>query len=575
MVTSGWRMGRDPNLLVLALGCIALLVLALFIPFSGFWVVDSGLRYLQVVNIVDRHHFGGFWLDYPLQQWDPAFELVPFGLVQTFVHNTRLYAQYPPWFCYASAPFYALWGHVGLRILPLVSAMGLLLGVAVLARQCGFRNYALVAALVVFGSPLLPYAYTFWDILPALFFGVWGLVLALESEHRGSTPLAVAAGVTWWLAFLMREEYLLWVAACFLPMLVRPTARRYVLVAGAVFGIGAVALMVVNQALIGKPLFFQASTGSGKAWDYTWSIASRGWVAYRYLAFVQGVPAADAALFCALGAAAFLPCAVNDFQRIMLLTVSLAAAAVVRFFAWDSTQPIVTQYLLNSLAVATPLAFAGFPAWDLSCCAQHADQERVRLRTAVVAALLFLTFTLALSVPSSALGLNFGPRLLLPIYPPLLLGGLHLLWWAIKLSQANLRRWILLVSAAYLAFGFADSGVYLTRLAVQYRQISRLETFFDRVEPQLPIVTEQSWFVTMLPNIFYKRVILPGWDGAKVSKVYELVKQLSPQGFLYVTKSPWHSGNKDGSPKVLPIEIPPSLRPVDSAFSLYVYKVNL
>lgn len=568
-----WKFGADGNSVVVAIACLGLLGLSFFIPSTGVWVVDTGLRYLQVVNIVDRHHFGGFWLDYPLQKWDPAFEFVPFGLIQTFVHEGRLYAQYPPWFCYVSAPFYAVWGEFGLRLLPLASAIGLLFGVGALARLCGFRRYSLAAALVLLGSPILPYAYIFWDILPALFFGVWGLVLALQSERSQSVRLAAGAGVMWWGAFFMREEYLLWAAACLLPMLGRRSSRHYAFVAGLVFAAGALTLMAVNNVLVGVPLFFQASTGSGKAWEYTWSFASRGWVAYRYLAFVQGTPLADAALFLALGAVTFLPRAANDRQRFLLLAVSLHAAIIVRFFAWDFTKPLVTQYLVNSFAAATPLAFAGLVAWHTSCPGAR-NHERIALCTATIIALLFLFFTLALSVPSSAVGLNFGPRLLLPIYPALLLGGLDVLSQAASCIGGHVRRWFLVLSAASLALGFGDSVVYLARLALQYRQMSRLESFLDNLAPQLPIVTEQSWFATMFPTLFYKRTILPAWDGEKVPSVYNLVTRLSPKGFLYVAKQQRRPKDNDSQSKLIPVEIPPHLRPVDSAFSLYLYKVT-
>ncbi len=559
------------------LGLLSLSVLltgiGLLIPCEGIWVVDCGLRFLQLVNIVERHSFGGFWLDYPLQQLDPAFDLVPFGLIQTFVHTGRLFAQYPPWFCYATAPFYALFGQCGPRVLPLITGIWLLWGIARLASLCKLRRSYLIAGTVLFGTPLLPYVYIFWDIIPALAFAVWGQMLLLEAVERASLPRALAAGALLWLAFVMREEYLLWAACCLVAATLVRVPLRLILGTATAFGIGALLTMAINRALIGVPLFFQASTGSGKSWEYSWSLGSRGWVAYRYLAFVQGAPMADAGLLLALGCLAFVPRITAVKQKILFLFLGSVAAFIARFYAWDMKHPIVTQYLVSSMAASAPLVFLGFSQWELPHGEQQATANRP-LRFTVICSILFLFLTLALSVPSSAVGLNFGPRLLLPIYPGFVLGAFAVIQGLAQETQGSGARVLKALVAILIGIGFADSVVHLDRLTLQYRQIARMEKFLSQTYPGKPVLAEQSWFATMFPRLFYSRPILPAWDGTKVAKSYDMAKQLSPEGFLYVAKRPLRSQSARLAEKVQEIKVPATIRSCDSAFEFYLYYVR-
>ncbi|MGB9692548.1 MAG: hypothetical protein ACPL7D_10310 [Candidatus Sumerlaeaceae bacterium] len=570
-----FKLGPIPDRNIWAAGALSALLIAIgfLIPCEGVWVVDCGLRLLQLINIVGRHHFGGFWLDYPLQHLDPNFELVPFGLIQTFVHGGRLFAQYPPWFSYATAPFYALFGQCGLRVLPLFTGILLFWGIIWLSRLCGLERPTIPASVAIFATPILPYVYIFWDIIPALAFAVWGQVYLLDATRRSSLPRAVGAGVLLWLAFVMREEYLLWAICCFLAVLLLRPAWRLVAVSAGVFAAGAIALMVVNHAVIGVPLFFRASTGSGKSWEYTWSLASRGWVAYRYLAFVQGAPLADAGLLLALGCLAFVRSASSLQHRVLLVALGTLGAIVTRFFAWDTKQPIVSQYFVNAMVASAPIVFFGLTLWDAPRSG-HGRFESLNLRSVVVCSLLFLALTLALSVPSSAVGLNFGPRLLLPIYPGLVLAAFAVMRELWSGGQGPYHRALKALVAFLVLLGLADSVVYLDRLVHQYRQISRLEKFLAATDPGEPIVTEQSWLATMFPRLFYSRVILPGWDGTKIAKSYELAKQLSSTGFLYVAKRPLRLGSSSLAEKLQQIDIPENSRSCDSAFEFYLYHVR-
>jgi hypothetical protein len=567
------RAARLSQMQILGLVALAIILLEVVIPHEGVWVVDTGLRYLMLVNIVDRHHFGGFWLDYPLKHLDPGYKFVPFGVIQTFVFGDRLFAQYPPWFVYATAPFYAALGKAGLRILPVAMGLVLLWGVARLAQLCGMRRYATAATIAVVGTPIFPYIFIYWDIIPALAFGVWGLVLLLEAERRNSVPIALGAGFVLWLAFLMREEYMLWAGCCLGPMLLNRTSRRYAFAAGAIFAPLLGMMLLINKQLIGVPLFFQATTGSGIKWEYTWSWSSRWWVIYFYLGYIRGLWFTGPLLFLAIGAVAFLPWVKRCSHQVILLGLCVFAAVILRCLVWDFHKPIANQHHLSSLVVASPIAFAGLFALRLrddSCSAE----QRSAFQLAVLSALLFLGVTLALSVPSSAVGLNFGPRLMLPIYPGLTLGALSVLSQGVRACSGQARRVFVALSAVLIFIGFADSLIYVQRLTLQYKQIARLEKFFENLEPGLPIATEKGWFVTMFPYLFYKRPILPAWSGDEMIQVYQLLQRLSPEGFIYVAERSHRTRRDHPTSKLEEISIPPESRPIDPAFEFYLYRVR-
>jgi len=552
-----------------------LTAIGFFIPVQGFWVTDCGMRYLQLINILDRHHFGGFWLDYPLSNEDPNYELLPMGRIQTFVHNGRLFAQYPPWFNYVCAPFYAVLGKVGLRVLPLVAAFLLLWSTYATARFLGHSRPGLATLGVLFATPIFPYVYIYWDLIPALAFAVTGQYFFLQAVRCESFRDAVLSSFFLWLAFVMREEYLLWTAGFFAAALGLRFPIRLLITTAVLFFTGALIVMAVNMHFIGSPLFFRAITGRSTVWDYTWSLSSRGWVAYRYMATVTGEVFRDCGIFVALCGLAFLPLAQRPVHQLALCLAAFIAALYVRTISWDFSKPVVTSFLVNSFASASPIAFLGLRLWQTPMRNSEGAGESRWLQLLCLTATIFLGITLWLSIPNSAVGLNFGPRLLLPVYPAFMLGAATVVESVWRQRFVPLVKYSCFVLCGLVILGVFDSLFYLVRLSIQQFQIERMRVAMESTEPHRAILTEKEWLATMLPELFYQRPIMAAWDAQRGMRALDVAKKLSPEGVLVVTSksSPprWLSQAKN----IEQIDIASKVKFVDTAFSFYLFRASI
>jgi hypothetical protein len=515
--------------------CCVLVLVSFAVPGKGFWVVDCGARYLQLVNIVDRHHFGSFSIDYPIRDLDPGFRLLPMSPIQAFVREGKLYSQYPPWFAYLVAPVYAVAGPAAMRLAPLLSGMFLLFGCWKLAFSAGLRRPHVAALVCLFGTPLLPYCFTFWDIIPATACAVWSLWFAVEALNRGCRRRALWSGVLCAVAFLLREEFLIWGACQFGALLLERGKRHIAIIGGCVFAAGCAALMTANYRFAGTPLFFFTGTGSGVNETVTWRFGTRPTVAYLYLAYVTGGKLADFLLFAGVCGLAFLPATRNAAGRLAITAVALACTLAIRFWLWDVAKPLVTQYNVNSMASAAPIVFAGLRLWRRDRNGDGASAVRAVLaRTA----LGFIGATLVLSVPWSAVGFHWGPRLLLPAYPVLAVVAFAGLAPAFSGMHFSSRRLVAAFVVLMIAIGFVDSAYYVVRLRTKVRMSSELLSFLRKTEPGVPILTNVQWLATDVPELFCERPIIDLSNPGRQGEAFDAARAIHETGAVLVTSGP-------------------------------------
>ncbi|MCX7962887.1 MAG: hypothetical protein N2644_00165 [Candidatus Sumerlaea chitinivorans] len=547
------RRHRSSELRVLILASLAIVLLSFAVPLRGWWTGDCGLRYLILHNIVDRHPWQGFWLEYPLRHLDPEYEFRPFLIIQTFVHKGQLFAQYPPWFCYLSAPFYALAGRMGMRFVTVVAGLLLLYGAYKLAKYVGVRRPSWAASVVVFGTPVLPYIYTFWDVIPALAAAVWATYFALRVVEGHSKTDWMWAALAFFFAFLMREEYLLWTAcvwAALLPSVFLRRGWRPFLAMVVCAGAAMASVMLANRALVGHYLFFHASTGSGVAPEFSWSLSSRLNTAFYYLARIEAPqlnPLAinDLLKFSYLCTLALIP-HTNGKTAIALLVLGTLGAVLVRTHLWAPGNPVTTQWVANSLSAATSLVFVGLYLWRPAFWRWQMT-EHLRACALAAGSVLFLAATVCLSVPGSETKLNFGPRLLLSIYHGLIIAVFALLpGWLDRMPTPTMRQVAGTLVAVLVGIGCIDSAVFLSRLRWKVNLSNHFSEVVSAIAPQAPILTDMWYIATDPAELFYARHLLSleaASDSARQQRLMEICKQLNPtEALLLISKDsppPW------------------------------------
>jgi len=164
----------------------------------------------------------------------------------------------------------------------------LLYGCYALAQHAPSHLPACAAFAVRFDAPILPYVYTFWDIIPAMAAGVWGMYFILKAVETDHLKDSLFGALSLFFAFDMREEYLLWASCVFAVVLPLVRYWRSYLFGVTGFAFTAIALVVVNRTIVGHSLFFHATTGSGLLPEYSWTLSSRPVTAFLYLARVSG-----------------------------------------------------------------------------------------------------------------------------------------------------------------------------------------------------------------------------------------------------------------------------------------------
>lgn len=506
-------------------GVLLLLVICPFIPLFGFWVVDCGTKYLEMINIAERHSFRRINIDYPLQSLDPEFILNDATTYHSNVLKGRLYTQYPPAFPFISGVLYRLVGKSALRIIPLISAVVLLFLISRLAVLCGVRRPEVAALIAIFATPLLPYAFEFWETLPALVPAVAALVLLGNCEETGCWRRAAFGGVCAGAAFAIREQYLLW-GLCLsvsLPLLyprglkvLMPFTCAWILVCSAV--------MLCNLHFMGHPLFSQVwIIGSDKI--LSWNLETRAETLRCYLAkfsnwdlFGKGDGLVDWLLLLAVSSIGFIASRKPLLQALTLIGVMFAL--LLHVINWTYRHPISAQFHFNSVLASSPIILAA-----LGCRARDGEpvlRTRKFWKMATVATLLFIASSVFLSPLTSAIGLGFGPRMLLIAYPVLTVGAWQVLQIAwldarnllaaplrdTKVSRSRLKaRTIQFCVVVIIAAGVGDSLVFLRRLYMKKRFAAGLMKLIKDKAP-LPVLTDVDWLRSEMTPLYYDRPIL-------------------------------------------------------------------
>lgn len=274
--------------LVAAVGVYYAMLAFLLCPPETLWSGDAGLKLIQVESLL-RSRFSTLALEYPGADLDPDGEHWPYPLPFAAERDGRYYSTFPPYFPALTAPFYWALGYHGLRVLPFLGGLAVLLASIPLSRRLGVGPWGQTAALVILAlaSPLAFYSATFWEhtLATALCMASLALVsrgLPVETAERPNGPHSgpydqgppvvggspdpstssgldvVSAGLCAGAAFALRHEALVFIAAMLLGVLFVPLRATPRIRAAVLFVVGAAIPLVVVYGLnlywFGHPL---------------------------------------------------------------------------------------------------------------------------------------------------------------------------------------------------------------------------------------------------------------------------------------------------------------------------------
>src|SRR5882672_11523510 len=172
-----------------AIGGIALTLLAATMPSEGFYSGDSGVKLIASRNAIE-HPTRAFEVDLPTIKGRP----VPY--VDRFfeIHDDHAHVLQSPVFPVLSAFPIAAAGLRGAYILPLVSFIGMLPLLNVIRRHSApSAAVGLLVVLAVFASPIFFYGLEYWEHAPAIACVAAGTALVMGSSGRDARIASVMA----------------------------------------------------------------------------------------------------------------------------------------------------------------------------------------------------------------------------------------------------------------------------------------------------------------------------------------------------------------------------------------------
>jgi 4-amino-4-deoxy-L-arabinose transferase-like glycosyltransferase len=560
------RYASARNLLLLSTLLVLVLQTGWFVRSAstrGFATGDGGVKLWQVQGILHSGDLNAP-LDYPGAIYDPDQQYAPFVEPWAMWYQGKPYTEYTSPFIWASVPLYALFGHAGLMLLPWLCGMLLILMTAWLAwRVRPDRSAALAPLVVGLGSPLLVYSLEFWEHTPGTALAVFALVdvvKALDSRRRAWWLIASGAAIG--LSLTMRAELYVYPIAIVIGLLfirsTLPLIRSSVWLAiGGLLTIGpwwmyqfvtwgspfGPRLQQNVPVLGGTEMLTRLGDTTGRNWSMLFPAEGDGVTVLALLLAAMVVTAVLTGLL----RRKIKWLADVGFWIGVVLSMLLAGLLV-----WQLAQgqrpddlltafPIVLLLILPAPRGVPPTSNRQLPTANI-------------LRFLTVIPLAFVVLVILIS-PFHG-GIQWGPRFLLPIIPPLtvvLIDRLAGLWDVINRSAR--------VGLAAALIALLAAGSYSTWLGVKFMQDGQIASeFMSEVIRQSPerVVVADTWFLPqMAPYTFGEKIWLMAEDDQKMFQLLQrLRKQTDEPGILYTSALTWAHIDPQAlmGPRMMPVE---------------------
>ena len=493
------------------------MAVALLWPSGVFWSPDSNLKYVQMLSLRWEH---GLRLDmlYPGRALDPGLQAVPLGPTFYEIREGNIHIVWPFLFAAMSLPFYLLFGHAGLFLLPAASGAGTVYLTGRLAERLRPGTGAWAALALGLTTPVLFYSVMFWEHVLAVFCATLGAYL-LVTARDGSSPwrLAFAGAAIAFAAGGLRAEMYVYAAGFFLTVLLFQKGRaRWAtllpLTAGAV--VMSLPLWALNYVTNGSPLPLNAAKNfSTLTLDY---LSQNGMYTVVHLLVGDGVPLELAFLFCMTVAVAI---AVVQWTRgpgrgalLNLSLLVLSAAAWVIFAVSLPPFNYPTQKVFNFhgfLAISPFLVFGMFTRVRAQDDAADETRRMLALATLLYAVLYMVSISLVSAIGPNGGALEWGPRFFLGIYPLLTVLAVtsvaHLLHMP---EMAAARRGLLALAVTLALAGPAFQMVGLLGVARDLALNRDLTAHVRALPSEEPVVTDSWWMPVTVPTEFFNHRML-------------------------------------------------------------------
>lgn len=585
--------------LALVLTPVTLLYLGVFVwmgRYDAFWSEDAGIKYLQALQLMESRGTDAA-IAYPGQSLDPHFQFHPLAGTHTRIRDGKMNSVYPLLFPLASALMLRWLGPPGLYVMPLLSSVALILLSYLLARQRWSETQAaLIALCTACASPLLFYAFTFWEINTAALLLLAGVYVSVRrSPHAAGDNLA--AGMLMGSVLFFRTELILFPAAY---ALARGSVRRRwapCLWLGAGSAVMASVFLVFQQFTEGTLLTQYAHnlaalpetvTGVGGRLAHQLGVLRELLLAGHWNPRIDRLllaPVAATGLWLTLHSHAAAPspdppsrwtglarharaatrlAGSRAAYGVTLLLGVLLLSGFVYHLSTSFTQPlpIRTTPVTSGLLVFSPWVILSFyrpPGSD----AASAEGFRATLLTALAIGLI---------APVSG-GLQWGPRFLVPLYPLLIL----LVWE----SAAALR----LQSTGRIGLTLLLCGFVLVSTVQQARglHLLRAKKGFNQVLMQtiaaspVPTVVAQPWWIPLnVAAVYHQKELFAAPGPEPLGHLLTRLRQDGREAFLFISAQDdriirgieTHYGLR-------PQRLVPLHSPVDRFFSVYIAAYRL
>lgn len=238
---------------------LALCLLQIWQYPRGLEPADSGIKYIQVLDLIERG-YSSVECVYRGQQFDPELKHLPMTYSTFYLHivNGKCYVNFPFYFAYITAPFVQAFNAPGAYLIPLFALIACVFLFYHWANSAGM-NTKLRNVFIVFlglGSQMTHHSISMSEQTLAALLVCSGFYVIWLSELQQKSALILAGGLLLGLAAFFRQETVLFGIMVPLAFLIRKRTNGFKHAFLFVLTFGAVTLVqgAVNYSIWGMPL---------------------------------------------------------------------------------------------------------------------------------------------------------------------------------------------------------------------------------------------------------------------------------------------------------------------------------